>query len=440
MDRFSNLPDDVIYHIVSFLSAKEATCLKFVSKNFQNLVTIKRNVVFHHWESFKNFVDGLLAEPASYRIKRFSLKLVSMDFAQYNIVNDCLCNVLKRGVLDLELDINVKEDYILPSDVFTCKTVVRLKLGCGFVIDILPKNALLPALKTLILDSVRFYASDGCAFTRLLSASPVLEELVIDRLNWEHWKGSRFVSSPTLKRLTLRRKEWEPEPETWTDFESVSFDTPSLAYLKYKDVIPYGYPIVNLNSIVEARLTLPREVEYDYWLNRSADPSNLIRGLKNVEILSIKVLHTMDLLFYNFKEAVPVFENLIHLSVTSEADFCWDPLQILLEKSPNLKTLTIEGPLHYNFYEKLDLEAVCECLLGYSFLLSCPIKVLKITEFVGDIGEIVQMKHVLGKLPCLELLEVHVQARRDDKKLQIMADLLMLPRTSSKCKVKVHFS
>jgi len=99
-----------------------------------------------------------------------------------------------------------------------------------------------------------------------------------------------------------------------------------------------------------------------------------------------------------------------------------------------------QGPLHYNFYEKLDLEAVCECLLGYSFLLSCPIKVLKITEFVGDIGEIVQMKHVLGKLPCLELLEVHVQARRDDKKLQIMADLLMLPRTSSKCKVKVHFS
>ncbi|CAL9230402.1 unnamed protein product, partial [Arabidopsis halleri] len=65
--------------------------------------------------------------------------------------------------------------------------------------------------------------------------------------------------------------------------------------------------------------------------------------------------------------------------------------------------------------------------LGYSFLLSCPIKVLKITEFVGDIGEIVQVKHVLGKLPCLELLEVDVQARRDDKKLQIMADLLMLP-------------
>ncbi|KAG7555384.1 F-box domain [Arabidopsis suecica] len=437
MDRFSNLPDDVICHIISFLSAKEATCLKFVSKNFRNLVTIKPNVVFDLWETFKNFADGLLAETTSYRIRRFSLKLGSMDFAQYKLLNDCLCNVLKRGVLDLELDINVKEDYILPFEVFTCKTVIKLKLGCGFVIDILPKNALLPALKTLILDLVRFDSSDGCAFTRLLSASPVLEELVINRLNWEHWKGSRFVSSPTLKRVTIRRKEWEPE--AWTEFESVSFDTPSLTYFEYKDVIPYGYPIVNLNSIVEARLTLPREVEYD-WVNRSADPSNLIKGLKNVEILSIKVLHTMQLVFFNFREAIPVFENLFHLSVDSEPEFCWDPLQILLKKSPNLKTLTIEGTLHYNLYSKLDLEAVCTCLLGYSFLLSCPIKVLKITKFVGDIGEIVQVKHVLGKLPCLELLEVDVQARRDDKKQQIMADLLMLPRASSKCKVLVKFS
>ncbi|KAG7550762.1 Leucine-rich repeat 2 [Arabidopsis thaliana x Arabidopsis arenosa] len=269
-----------------------------------------------------------------------------MDFAQYKLLNYCLCNVLKRGVLDLELDINVKEDYILPFEVFTCKTLVKLKLGCGFVIDILPKNALLPALKTLILDLVRFDSSDGCAFTRLLSASPVLEELVINRLNWEHWKGSRFVSSPTLKRVTIRRKEWEPE--AWTEFESVSFDTPSLAYLEYKDVIPYGYPTVNLNSIVEARLTLPREVEYD-WVNRSADPSNLIKGLKNVETLSIKGLDTMRLVFYNFREAVPVFENLFHLSVISEPDFCWDPLQILLEKSPNLKTLTIEVPCTITF-------------------------------------------------------------------------------------------
>lgn len=301
MDRISNLPDGVIYRVISLLSTKEATCLKYTSKNWLNLVTIIPIAVFVDSSasaisaSFKDFADRImLARLASHRIRRFSLKLQSLNFAQYKTVNDCLRNVLECGVLDLELDINVRGDYSLPSEIFTCKSVVKMKLGSGFVIDILPKNALLPALKTLILDSVRFYASDGCAFTRLLSASPVLEELVIDRLNWEHWKGSRFVSSPTLKRLTLRRKEWEPEPETWTDFESVSFDTPSLAYLKYKDVIPYGYPIVNLNSIVEARLTLPREVEYDYWLNRSADPSNLIRGLKNVEILSIKVLHTMD--------------------------------------------------------------------------------------------------------------------------------------------------
>jgi len=37
-----------------------------------------------------------------------------------------------------------------------------------------------------------------------------------------------------------------------------------------------------------------------------------------------------------------VFENLFHLSVSTHDAICWDDLRILLEKSPNLKTLTIE--------------------------------------------------------------------------------------------------
>lgn len=50
-----------------------------------------------------------------------------------------------------------------------------------------------------------------------------------------------------------------------------------------------------------------------------------------------------------------------------------------------------------------------------------------------------QLKHILEKLPSLELLEIHGQARRDDEKLQIMLDLLMLERASSECKVQVKF-
>ncbi|KAG7565626.1 Leucine-rich repeat 2 [Arabidopsis suecica] len=407
--------------------------LKIASKNCLNLVTIISTVAydpsFETNGSFKDFVSRLLARRDIYRIRKFSLKLRSMEFdsAKYNLVNDCVRNVLHRGVLDLELDINVNEDYTLPFEVFTCKKVVKLKLGSGFVIDNIPKDALLPALKTLFLDKVRFNdKSGGCAFTRLVSACPVLEELVIYRNNREDWDWDCTVSSKILKRLTIRRQDWGDLDGS--SYESISFDTPSLEYFEYFDVLRDEYPVVNLKSLVEAKLKLPLFMDGDTY-----DVKNLIKGLKNVQSLSFGALDTMQL-FYIFREAVPVFENLFHLSLTTEAAFCWDVLPILLEKSPNLETLTIEA-LHYTTQE----DTVCECLEGYSFLSSCHIEVLKITQFEGDIGEMVQIKHILEKLPSLKLLEIHGKARGDEKKLQIMLDLLMLERASSECKVQVKF-
>ncbi|CAA7018088.1 unnamed protein product [Microthlaspi erraticum] len=98
--------------------------------------------------------------------------------------------------------------YSLPLEIFTCKTVHTMKLGSGFAIDFIPADALLPALKTLLLDSVRFFNDFGgrCAFQALVSASPVLEELVMDGIEWESWRWSSAVSSPILQRLTIRRQ------------------------------------------------------------------------------------------------------------------------------------------------------------------------------------------------------------------------------------------
>jgi hypothetical protein len=196
--------------------------------------------------------------------------------------------VLNRGVLDLELDINVNEVYKLPFEVFTCKKVVKLKLGSDFVIDNIPKNALLPALKTLFLDKVRFIdKSGGCAFTRLVSACPVLEDLVIYRNNREDWEWSRIVSSKILKKLTIRREDWEDLDGS--SYESISFDTPSLEYFEYFDVLRDGYPVVDLKSLVEAKLELPL-----FMVGDTYDVKNLIKGLENVQILSLGVVDTMQ--------------------------------------------------------------------------------------------------------------------------------------------------
>ncbi|CAD5326225.1 unnamed protein product [Arabidopsis thaliana] len=140
--------------------------------------------------------------------------------------------------------------------------------------------------------------------------------------------------------------------------------------------------------------------------------------------------------FSYFHEAIPVFKNLYHLTITNNdtvIGFCWEFLPFVIKKCPNLKTLVIDGPLHYNEDRP---KSVCHCLSGYSFLLSCPLEVLQITDYSGTPGEVEQLKHFLEKLSGLKLVKLHSLTRfGSDKK-----KLLMLPRASSKCKIKVTFS
>ncbi|ESQ48081.1 hypothetical protein EUTSA_v10021060mg [Eutrema salsugineum] len=340
--RITDLPDDIISYILSFLTAKQAAHAQIAAKKWRNLISIIPNREFFVPKSkisgsLNDFVKELLSLHANHRLRRFSLKLPDEgNRPYYNPVNYCLRNVVKRGVFDLELDINAKENYPLPLEVFTCKSVVTLKLGSGFVIDAIPQDISLPALKTLILDSVRFDSLDGrCVFQRILSACLVLEELIIDGRSSDQWNWSRTVSSQNLKRLTIRRIGWYDDDDK-TNSEPISFDTPSLEYLEYHDVLRDGYPVVNFNSLVEARLKLPLIFQGDGY-----DLTNLIQGLRNVQILRCVHVHTM-MLFHSFSEAIPWFEHLFHLVVRTDDYICWVPLRNVLEKSPKLRTLTIE--------------------------------------------------------------------------------------------------
>ncbi|XP_020880953.1 F-box/LRR-repeat protein At3g62440 isoform X2 [Arabidopsis lyrata subsp. lyrata] len=439
MDRISNLPDEIICHIGSFLSAKEAAFTTVLSKRWHNLFTIVPDLHFDcsvkDGESLTDFVDRVMTLPASSPVNKFSLKWwfdEDTEPAQFDQINRCLRDVLKRGVVDLYLWINGKQGYTLPFEVFTCETITKLSLGSSFAIDILPENALLPALKTLPLYYIRFYEFGRCAFKTLLDASPVLEELTVCGVNWELWKWSRTVSRSSLKRLTIMRKQWDAFDDS--DFNSISFDTPSLAYLYYSDYVPKEYLSVNLDSLVETKLYLCPEENYMWGEGdeKRFNPMNLLHGLKNVETLNLYTIMTAKM-FYVFREALPVFEKLSHLTVNL-SNFCWSSMPMLIKKAPNLKTLNIN--LHYESYYRCAGDIVCECVAEYSFLVSCPLEVLKITEYYGCFRELMQMKHFLEKLLCLELVEIHSQAT-GERKLKLIADLQRLPRASSKCKFEV---
>ncbi|KFK40301.1 hypothetical protein AALP_AA3G357300 [Arabis alpina] len=273
-------------------------------------------------------------------------------------------------VLALTIHFEDRSSSSLPFEVFTCKTIVKLELF-GFLIEEVPEDAFLPSLKSIVLESVNFFSLHGCAFEKLLSACPVLEDLAIYDLNWEQWKWSRKVTSRSLKRLTIERSEFDGFDGT--DFGSITFDTPSVTRLDYSDFVPGSYPSVNLDSLVEANLSLIVTVDHTWDFNYAdendhitSNPTNLFKGLKNVKIMNLLDQEILEM-FYLFRGAIPVFQNLVHLSTVTISDHCWRGLLLLLNNSPNLETLTIEGTLHY---DPID----CECLSGYSFLLLCPVK------------------------------------------------------------------
>ncbi|KAG7566524.1 F-box-like domain superfamily [Arabidopsis suecica] len=385
MDWISSLPDDIIYHILSFHSTKEAALTSVLSKRWRNLFALLPNLRFEEKDfdyrdsdfgipwSFIDFLERVLAVSGNSPLKKFSLNY-RQNVVDSALINPWIRNVLSRGVLDLlDIDIITKSEFSLPLEVFSCKTLVKLKLGKGFVIAMVPENASLPSLKTLFLDCVRFYDHQhGCSFEALVSACHVLEEISIVGEHWEHWKWCRTVSSPTLQRLTI---DCEGSNDSIrSDFRSITFDTPSLVYLKYSGFVSDKYPIVNLDALVEVKLTLAlRKIPHN------GNPTNLIKGLRNVEIMDLSSLETL------------------------------------------------KGPLHYNGHGQ-GIESVCQCLSGYNFLLSCPVKVLEITKFLGTKGELEQMKHLPEKLPCLELVKVLAYATDEEAKLKLAIDLLMLLR------------
>ncbi|KAJ0237280.1 F-box domain-containing protein [Hirschfeldia incana] len=449
MDRISGLPDDVISHILSFLPLKRSAQTSVLSKRWRFLFAFSPTLNLLPYKNhmrrprFLKLVERVLYVSGNSTIKKFTLSCCRKGYRTKLWLRD----VMNRGgVSDLDLRLGIfddededEDDHLdLPCEIFTCKTLVELKLT-GFCINELPEDASLPALKKLFLNSVQFDSLPHvCAFAKLLSACPVLEELYLYYLNWELWKRSRSVSSPSLRKLTIRS---EFNDFDGLDLGNITFDTPCVTHLDYQDYVPTSYLVVNLNSLVEAHLYLVLSVNHSYdggsareGDNITSNPTNLFKGMRNVQIMNLLNLESMEM-FNLFRGTIPVFENLLHLSISTVSVVCWSGLVCLLNNCPNLETLTIKGPLHGPWpYDPSDL--VCDCVSGYSFLLTCPVKVVKITDYGGTTGELIQLKHILEKLSRLELLEVHIRGT-DDMKFQKAKDLLMLPRASTKCQIKV---
>ncbi|KAL0823503.1 hypothetical protein Bca101_047180 [Brassica carinata] len=322
-------------------------------------------------------------------------------------------NVLNFKVSDFILDKTAFESLVL--DESACKTLVDLKLDGAFKIPMLLEDTSFPALKSLTLAGAHFCSLGS--FEKLISACSLLEELTVYWIFWELWKCSHILSCPNLKRLSIISLV-----NFVVELGSMSFDIPNLVYLDYSDDVQRQYPVVRLDSLVEAKL----ELMVKYGDRDGCDPSNLFKALRHI--------------FDYYREAVPVFENVSQLSLITDFGFCSSFLTLpslpyVLKKFPNVHTLVIEGPLCGHDHSKI----VCDCFSVDFVKLASPVKVLELTINKGSSDEMEQVKRFLEDLSCLELVKVRSFPKDDEEKLSLATRLLMLPRASSKCKIQVEF-
>ncbi|XP_058760947.1 F-box/LRR-repeat protein At4g14103-like isoform X2 [Vicia villosa] len=202
-DKISRLPDEILSHILSFLTTKKAVRTSLLSKRWTDLWQSCHIIDFTDIQvycnrtnrRFNKLVESVLATAGSRNINTFLLEILyghphfAYKVSFRNVVKwvnkIVLQNELKNLCLHLDVDEyddednNEDEHFLpkLPNCIFTCKTLVSLDLrrfrvkGFSFSSD----GFGFPSLKTLHLDDIKF--PRGRDFLLLLSGCPILEDL-----------------------------------------------------------------------------------------------------------------------------------------------------------------------------------------------------------------------------------------------------------------------
>ncbi|CAJ2643430.1 F-box/FBD/LRR-repeat protein At5g56420-like [Trifolium pratense] len=397
-DRISDLPYEVLEHILSYLPTKDAVATTFLSKRWKSESVWRSQLNLH-------FDDKTIPDPSAFRQLLYSVitkrdntlpihsfHLNSRHDYNTDFYNFVYSSVITRGVQNLSIDhcnITTTKTFILttlPTFVLTTKTLSVLKLKTIALNEDDPYFEFdLPSLKVLHLESVAFTYDKH--IRKLLSACPILEELETKDL--------------TIKRLA----------------KHLQFDVPSLSNLVTAD-ISGGYIVLD-------------------WLH-------------NVQHLRIKLRWVNPLL--------AMFHNLIHMELRFDssypAGFKGGRLIKLLQNSPKLQTMIIDEVSnirqHYLFklsctsiyFRKIlivyncqgdiewkDPKIVPECLLSH--LTTC-----SLGNYRRSYDQIQFAKYIMQNSIVLSTMTIQIaKSVKSDTKIQMCKELSLCPRNSATCKL-----
>ncbi|KAJ4801388.1 F-box family protein [Rhynchospora pubera] len=217
MDRISSLPEELLIHILSILSIKEAVQTYLVSKSWKgalaNVPVLKFN--FDDWvdviveddailkeceDKFEKFVNGVLKNRGCEPLQQFEYINSIEDYHSepaLKFLDDVA--LLKPQVVSVKICRLNKLD--LPDLIFSCKSLQKLELTLYTdeeVTTIRPKSIHLPSLQNLVLRGVEL-SDDDNFMQKLSSGCPALETLYLETCVLDISE----ISSNVLKRLVI---------------------------------------------------------------------------------------------------------------------------------------------------------------------------------------------------------------------------------------------
>nr|XP_043625825.1 FBD-associated F-box protein At5g56370-like [Erigeron canadensis] len=416
VDRLSNMPDEVISHILSLMPTKFAVRTSVLSKSWIHTWKFVTNLVFednrcyHEISCFTKFVDRVLECCKASEVKLFRLHCSWVPGSR-------VCKWIDAAVrLNVcELDVKVM-NLVLPHSFFTCKTLTKLSLhsidnsDVGLAEYNYPSYVNLQCLKTIDID---VYCKASVTALNLIRGCPILESLslrIFDPDNEDY-----DFSIPTLKHLKLIIEKLV------FGISKVVLNVPKLEDLCFGTHMSTVFVMEDLSSLVSVKLS-GYDGYYPLWVE-------VLKGVSGAKSL------TLDLHCHTPSDArMPNFPYMKHLEFN--ASFSWNGLDWalfhkILENSPELEQLCIiMNPRDHNDYRWIEPQSVPTCMLKN-------LRAMKFANFRGQKSYLRFLAYLLRNAEFLTMLTITCGRIPLKEEMLLSTELLKLPRLSRYC--EIHF-
>ncbi|KAG5564508.1 hypothetical protein RHGRI_000628 [Rhododendron griersonianum] len=295
IDRISNLPNGLVTQILSCLPTKYAVATSALSTRWKQLWTSITSLDFDDellvhpqnqsgnpavQRSFTSFVCQVFMLRRDSAVHRFRLKLNRTY--DVSCVNGWIGDMLLHNVREIDLSIRRKDSTLLPQELFTCVTLVVLKLDIDCNMNV-PTSVSLPNLKILHFVCITFVDDDS--INRFLLGCPVLEELNMTACVGEGVSVINVVA-PMLTSFNMLNVISRHYMKPHHDFEGrIVLDTPALLYLTIFDSCADGFVVGSLPHLIKADITIIAEDHTDPHISEAI--TDLLKGISNVRFLHL---------------------------------------------------------------------------------------------------------------------------------------------------------